>query len=318
MKVISVKHALLAAALLAGSGLYAVHGAVPKTYPKGELGRMVKLGEKIANETETNPLTKEYVGNNLQCRSCHLRGSDGKPGTAPGLATWIGTATAFPSYSGREKTVQSLQDRSNNCFMRSMNGKRLPNETEASMALAAYITWLSTGMKIEMSPKRPVTPLWSDKYASGQKTFKKIQSKATHANYVNGQKLYDSKCAMCHGRDGEGMGAFPPLWGKDAKGHWLSYNTGAGMSKLNKAPVWIQSNMPLGQGGTLSDQEAADITLYIDAQPHAAFDLQKRLPPQAEMGIYNSNVMQETHDVRSNFKAMGLNVDTIRGDHAIK
>jgi thiosulfate dehydrogenase len=317
MKPMLFKQAFLTAALLLAGTAQAANEA-PKTYPEGELGRMVKLGEAIANETDTHPLTKDYVNNKLQCKSCHLKGSDGKPGTWPGLATWIGTATVFPAYSGREKTIQSLQDRSNNCFMRSMNGIRLPDGSEASLALAAYITWLSTGMPIQMSAKRPVTPLMSEQYAAGQKKFAALQKKATHANYENGKQLFDTKCAMCHGRSGAGMGAFPPLWGKDAKGKWLSYNTGAGMSKLNKAPIWIQMNMPLGQGGTLSDREAADIALYIDAQPRASFDLQKRLPPKAEMGIYNSNVMQEHHNVRSNFKAFGLDVDAIRGDHVIK
>lgn len=51
---------------------------VPQTYPDGELGRMVKLGEAIMNETNTHPLTKDLVGNNLQCKSCHLPGKDGK------------------------------------------------------------------------------------------------------------------------------------------------------------------------------------------------------------------------------------------------
>jgi thiosulfate dehydrogenase len=317
MKQMHVKHAILTAALLFTGVAYAADAA-PKNYPEGELGRMVKLGEAIANETDTHPQTKAYVDNKLQCKSCHLKGSDGKPGTGLGISTWIGTATVFPAYSGREKTIQTLQDRSNNCFMRSMNGKRLPVDSEASLALAAYITWLSTGMPIQQDAKRPCSPLTSDKWAAAQKKFAAIQKKATHVNYTNGQKLFEQKCAMCHGKNGAGMGTFPPLWGKDAQGKWLSYNTGAGMSKLNKGPAWVQSNMPLGQGGTLNDQEAADIMLYVDAQPRADFSLKAGLPPKAEMGIYNSKVPKEHHSVRSNFKAFGLDIDTIRGDHVIK
>jgi len=322
MKMRKIGQSLAATALL---GLYSVQllaadtpTAAPKAYPKGEVGRMVKLGEAIMNETDTHPLTKDYVGNKLKCKNCHLQGSDGKPGTAPGIATWIGTATAFPAYSKREKSVQTLQDRSNNCFMRSMNGKRIPVDSEASVAMATYITWLSTGMPIKQNTKMPCSPLNSDRWMSGAKHFAKIQKQATHANYVNGHKLYDAKCASCHGKNGEGVGTFPPLWGKDKSGQWLSYNTGAGMSKLNKGSAWVKSNMPLGQGGTLSDQESADIMLYVNAQPRASFDLQKRLPPKCEMGIYNSKVLKEKHSVRSNFKQFGLNVDKIRGDHKIK
>ncbi len=322
MKVNTLRYSMAALALvsLAGANLFAadIPTAAPKAYPDGEVGRMVKLGEAIMNETDTHPLTKDFVGNKLKCKSCHLQGSDGKPGTAPGIATWIGTATSFPAYSKREKSVQTLQDRSNNCFMRSMNGKRPIIDSEASVAMATYITWLSTSMPIKQNTKMPCSPMNSDRWMGGAKHFGKMQKKATHANYLNGQKLYDAKCASCHGQDGAGIGTFPPLWGKDKAGKWLSYNTGAGMSKLNKGAAWVQSNMPLGQGGTLKDQEAADIMLYVNAQPHANFDLQKRLLPKEEMGYYNSKVLKEKHSVRSNFKAFGLDIDTIRGDHKIK
>ncbi len=289
----------------------------PKAYPEGEVGRMVKLGEAIMNQTDTHPLTKDLVGDKLQCKSCHLKGADGKPGTGKGIGTFIGTAAAFPAYSKREKTVQTLQDRINNCFMRSMNGKRPVIDTEASIAMAAYITWLSQGVPMKMDTKRPCSPYNSGRWAKNAKKFAKIQKKATHANYLNGKKLFEAKCASCHGKDGAGMGTFPPLWGKGKDGKWLSYNTGAGMSKLNKGAAWVQSNMPLGQGGTLSDQEAADIMLYVDAQPRADFDLAKGLLPKCEMGYYNSKVLKEHHSVRSNFKQFGLDIDKIRGDKVI-
>ena len=289
----------------------------PKAYPEGEVGRMVKLGEAIMNETDTHPLTKKLVGNKLQCKSCHLKGTDGKPGSGKGIGTFIGTAAAFPAYSKREKTVQTLQDRINNCFMRSMNGKRPIIDTEASIAMATYITWLSEGIPMKMDTKRPCSPYNSERWAKNQKRFAAIQRKATHENYLNGKKLFEAKCASCHGTDGAGTGTFPPLWGKSKDGKWLSYNTGAGMSKLNKGAAWVQSNMPLGQGGTLSDQEAADIMLYVDAQPRADFDLAKGLLPKCEMGYYNSKVLKEHHSVRSNFKAFGLDIDKIRGDKVI-
>lgn len=294
-------------------------GSAPKEYPGGEIGKLVKLGEDIMNNTDTHPLTKELVGNKLQCKNCHLPGADGKPGTGDGISSWIGTATAFPAWSKREKTVQTLQDRSNNCFMRSMNGKRPIIDSEASMAIAAYITWLSEGMTMKMNEKGPWSPHNTKLYPKNVKKFKAIQKKATHANYVAGEKIYIQKCSSCHGANGEGMtGAFPPLWGKDSKGDWLSYNTGAGMSKLDKAAAWVQSNMPLGQGGSLSDQETADVVLYMNAQARADFDLKKGLLPKEEMGYYNSKVLEEKHTVRSNFKALGLDIDEIRGDKKIK
>jgi thiosulfate dehydrogenase len=293
-------------------------GSAPKKYPDGELGRMVKLGEAIMMDTSNHPLTKDFVGNKLSCVSCHLKGPDGKPGTVDTIGSFMGTATAFPAYSNREKTVQTLQDRINNCFMRSMNGKRPIVDTEASIAMATYVTWLSEGMPMHMDPKRPVNPAHSAAWANNQKKFGAIQKKATHENYLQGKKIFLQKCAMCHGQNGQGVGTFPPLWGKNKKGEWLAYNTGAGMSKLNKAAPWIKENMPFGQGNTLSDQEAADVALYVDAQERAPFDLSKGLLPREKMGYYNSKVSKEKHSVRSNFAAFGLDVDKIRGDKKIK
>jgi thiosulfate dehydrogenase len=291
----------------------------PTKYPAGELGKMIKLGEDILNNTNTHPLTKDLVGNKLQCKNCHLPDQNGKPGAGKGMSTLIGTATVFPAWSKRQGTIQTLQDRINNCYMRSMNGTRPIIDTKVSMAMAAYITWLSTGLPIKMNAKATISPYNFDKYVKGKKKFAVIQKKATHQNYLAGKKLFETKCASCHGINGAGVpGTFPPLWGKNTKEEWLSYNTGAGMSKLNKAAVWVESNMPLGQGGTLSNQEAADVVLYIDAQPRAAFTLKDHLFPRAKMGYYNTKVTTEHDSVRSNFKAFGLNIDTIRGDRVIQ
>lgn len=286
------------------------------TMPKGEVGRMVKLGQAIAMDTANHPLTKEIVGNTLACKSCHLQNnSNGFAGTGKGLATFVGTATVFPAYSAREQKLQTLEDRSNNCFMRSLSGKRLENGSEASLALSTYITWLSTGMPMKMEEKRPVTPLKSEFYASGQKKFAKLIKNSSHENYLNGQKLFDAKCASCHQKNGSGMSStFPALWGYDKHGKELAFNAGAGMADPKKSAVWIQDNMPQYQENTLSDQEASDIALYVDAQPRGSFDVTKGVE---DLKHYNSKVKQEIDTVRSRFKSYDLNIDKIRGDKII-
>ena len=277
----------------------------PKGYPPGELGRIVKLGEEIINKTNTHPMTKDFVGNKLQCKSCHLQGGKTKV-----LGTFIGTAQSFPAYSKREKTVQTLQNRINNCFMRSMNGTRPIIDTEPSIAMATYITWLSNGLPIKMNPKKPVgayyTKIWPMK-----KTFAPMIKKATHANYKNGKKLYKTKCASCHAINGQGIAAFPPVWGSN------SFNTGAGLSKPIKMAAWMKYNMPFGNAN-LTNKEVVDITLYVVAQPRDDFNLKSRLLAPAKMGYYNSKVQNEKHSVRSNFSALGLDIDKIRGDKVIK
>ncbi len=277
----------------------------PQTYPKGELGKMVKLGEDIIMHTNTHPLTKDLVGDDLTCNSCHFDG-----GKTKNLGTFIGTAAAFPAYSPREKTVQTLQDRINNCFMRSMNGKRPIIDTKASVAMAAYITWLSEGVPIKMNPKKPVNNFYSKQWIN-KKTIPLIK-KATHENYLHGKALYAEKCADCHGVNGMGDEDNPPVWGDN------SYNCGAGLAHPHKMATWLKANMPLDDE-TLTLQEAVDIAIYVDAQPHPSFDLQDHLLPREKMGYYNSIVLKEKHSVRSNFaKPFKLNIDEIRGDKLIK
>lgn len=278
----------------------------PTVYPEGELGRMVRLGEEIIFNTNTHELTRDLVGNDLKCSNCHLQGGKGKS-----LGTFIGTATAFPAYSAREKTVQTLQDRINNCFMRSMNGKRPIIDTEASIAMTTYVSWLSSGLPIQMNAVKPVNPYYS-KIWWGKKWVVPMLKAVTHDNYLNGKKLYQEKCASCHQADGQGLAAanFPPVWGD------RSYNTGAGLSKPEKLPTYLLYNMPLGNTN-LTRQEAVDIAVYVDAQPRPSFDLQQQLQPAEKMGYYNSKVLEEKHTVRSNFAKWGLDIDEIRGDTLI-
>lgn len=54
----------------------------------------------------------------------------------------------------------------------------------------------------------------------------------------------------------------PPLWGKD------SFNVGAGMARMFTAAAFVKHNMPLGQGGTLTAQEAVDVAAFFN--PSAA------------------------------------------------
>jgi thiosulfate dehydrogenase len=88
----------------------------------------------------------------------------------------------------------------------------------------------------------------------------------TFQDYDRGAKAYAQHCSSCHGADGagqklaDGQTMFPPLWGP------RSFNWGAGMASINNAAEFIKANMPLGLGGSLSDQEAWDIATYMDSQ----------------------------------------------------
>ncbi|MHB8166527.1 MAG: c-type cytochrome [Sulfuricella sp.] len=218
---------------------------VPTQLPPGELGKIVALGRDIVNNTSTHPMSRKYVGNSLNCTSCHLDG-----GTNPKALSFLGVAT----YTSREKQTITLEDRSLNCFMRSMNGIRPPNGSEVSVAIAAYITWLSEGYPIKMSLKGP----------SGPNSQPALKINPATADAARGKALYASTCAMCHGSDGAGVGKFPPVWGPK------SYNSGAGLANNLKLATFIKNAMPLGNPN-LSDKDALDIAAYINAQPRPKF-----------------------------------------------
>ncbi len=228
---------------------------VPTELPPGELGKFVALGRDIVNNTTTNPLSKPYTGNALNCTSCHLSGGTDLKGLS-----FLGTAAVYPTYTSREKKVISLEDRSLNCFMRSMNGIRPANGSEVSTAIAAYITWLSEGYPIKMSLKGP----------HGPNAIPALKLDPAKGSVERGKSLYDGKCAACHGVDGEGVGKFPPVWG--AK----SYNHGAGLANPVQLATFLKNAMPLGNAN-LTEQEALDIAVYVDSKPRPKFVLEEHL-----------------------------------------
>lgn len=254
----------------------------PTEYPAGELGYMVKLGKELIEKTDTHPLTSAYVGNSLQCSSCHLDG-----GRSANLAsTFIGTAASFPAYNKRDKGIVTLQDRINSCFMRSMNGIRPPANSEASLAMTAYITWLSEGFPIKMMADKAVAEI--------NRPFPNMALKNDYtADTANGEVLYDEKCANCHGSDGLGGTSEQPVWGD------FSYNKGSGMATNFKHASWIQCNMPPGGEFTLKNQQALDIAAYINSHDRPDFIEADHLPYQDEMVVYHYGATEEVQQRRA-------------------
>jgi thiosulfate dehydrogenase len=100
------------------------------------------------------------------------------------------------------------------------------------------------------------------KFKRGEKIDTPQKPDPTH-----GQAIYTAQCASCHGGEGQGTKnpqggyVFPPVWGKD------SFNVGAGMARLYTAAAFVKHNMPLGQGGTLSAQDAVDVAADFTQKP---------------------------------------------------
>lgn len=49
------------------------------------------------------------------------------------------------------------------------------------------------------------------------------------------------------------------------------FNIGAGMARLDTAAAFVKTKMPLGQGHTLSDEDAYDVAAYFTRQPRPDF-----------------------------------------------
>lgn len=223
-------------------------GQPPDAYPPGKLGEVVRLGEQVVLRTAEHPLSKDFVGNQLNCTSCHLNG-----GRDPKAATFLGVASAYPAWAPREQKVITLEDRILNCFIRSQNGNRPPNGGELSVALAAYISWLSEGYEIKLNAEKSLGPNRLEMLDLGDDV----------ANVERGQRIYDSRCADCHLEDGSG-GDGPPVWGPQ------SYNSGAGMAKVDKLASWLKVAMPPDETD-LTEDEAIDIAAYLNSRPRPEF-----------------------------------------------
>jgi len=181
-----------------------------------------------------------YAGNKLSCTNCHLQGGT----VAGGLP--LNVAGLYPRWRSKNGVRNGIGLRIRECFLYSHNAVMPPADAPEVMAVAAYINYLSEGEVIGKPPQGWGVPTLPE---TGQ-----------DANPATGEVVYKRACASCHGAEGGGIGKTPPLWGPE------SYNAGAGMNNVQKAAGFIWANMPLGQGRTLSHQEALDVAAFLNLQ----------------------------------------------------
>ena len=192
--------------------------------------------------------TRDSLPNNvrasLTCGNCHV--GDGTQREAMPL---VGSYARFPQYRARSGRVDVLEDRINDCFERSMNGKALDRSGRDMHDIIAYLAFLSLGMPVGVEMEGQGMP----------------RMNPLPGDTVRGRQVYASSCVVCHGADGAGTVAAPPLWGPK------SYNIGAGMARVNTAAAFIHKVMPRDKPGTLSPQQAFDVAAYINSRPRPDF-----------------------------------------------
>ncbi|RKS53738.1 thiosulfate dehydrogenase [Gillisia mitskevichiae] len=241
------------------------------------------LGTKVADTS------MHYIGNNLACANCHLQA-----GTQAGSASWVGVAERFPQFGGRSNKMGTLEDRINGCMERSMNGKKLPKDSQQMKAIVSYMNWLGEGLPEEKK-----------KEFAG---YVPIDLPEAAVDLNHGKAVYTKQCTVCHGENGQGVRLadnkagyqYPPLWGED------SYNDGAGMHRVITSAEFIKSNMPFGQATwdnpVLTDQEAFDVAGYINSfsRPHKAntekdYPDKKLKPVSTPYGPYADDFSADQH-----------------------
>jgi len=206
---------------------------------------MIRFGRDVF--TDTQRYAKPYVGNALNCVNCHLEAGR-QANAAPLWAAYV----AYPAFMTKNRQVDTFEHRLEMCFRFSMNGRMPPADSAVVVGLVSYAYWLATG-----------APVGAHLAGRG---YPPVAEPPLPPDAKRGAGVYRDHCAACHGVAGQGTrsGArytFPPLWGTAA------YNAGAGMHRVPTAAAFIKANMPLGQGETLTDQQAWDVAAYVNAQP---------------------------------------------------
>jgi thiosulfate dehydrogenase len=218
----------------------------PQALPSGQVGDSIRYGRAIVMDTQH--LMKGYVRARLDCAACHVDG-----GTKARGGSFVGTYAFFPQWNKRARRVITLHDRLAECFLYSMNGRPPGFASKEMVALVAYIAWLSRGTPVLSTP------------APGGRFIEPLPSASP--DVARGSALYAQKCALCHQANGAGMvGAFPPLWGAD------SFNDGAGMAHIDRMTGFVMHNMPQNAPGSLSLQDAYDVSGYVLTHARPKFE----------------------------------------------
>ncbi len=202
----------------------------------------VRRGRALIHATRDS--LPRNVGNALTCANCHMA-----DGTVADAMPLVGVYARFPQYRARGARVDLIENRINDCFERSMNGHALDWDSPEMRDMVAYLAFLSRGF-----------PVGVEMEGQGVPSLPPMKGDTTR-----GRSVFLTTCIACHGSDGQGTAAAPPLWGPQ------SYNIGAGMARVNTAARYIHKLMPRDRPGTLTPQQAYDVAAYINSRPRPDF-----------------------------------------------
>jgi len=290
----NLKTLIIAVTLIAGVIITAftlntemANDADPAVAVTAEYGQyIVRNTAMVLGNGQSDP-DRQYSGTNMACASCHL-----DSGQSPGMLNLLQASSKYPRFSGRDGGIGDLRDRINGCMQRSMNGDPLPRNSIEMLAMETYINNLGEQFLAMGNTRRQ------------QQEPELFEEPKRRASVENGKEIYEDRCQVCHGRNGEGLKAskniaegylFPPLWGED------SYNNGAGMTRILTASRFIKARMPLGEPD-LSNDQAYDVAAYVNSHERpiksnlaADFPELERKPVDSPYLPYADPFPQEQH-----------------------
>ena len=260
-----------------------------KTIPNDDAGRRISYGRELIVNTAhyLGPNgTVSKMSNGMNCQNCHL-----DAGTRLFGNNFSAVASTYPKYRPRYGSIESIEKRVNDCLERSLNGLALDSTSYEMRAFVAYLEWVGKDVKKGVTPN-----------GSGGRPLPYLDRVT---NPENGKLIYDQKCALCHGSQGQGLlkgdsssWLNPPLWGE------RSYNVGAGLYRLSRFAEFVKSNMPFGSvidTPQLSDEEAWDLAAYVNSMPRPGMNLDKdwpdisKKPPDYPFGPFTDSFSTEQH-----------------------
>jgi len=234
-----------------------------KELDDSKLAKDIRWGFKLFTNTPTE--APQFTPGKISCSNCHLNA-----GQRERALPIVGIAGMFPEYNRRSGRLYSLNDRVIDCFMRSQNATGAvdvdpPTATSKEvLALSAYITWLARGYPVGKNPE------WRGKNAIAAEK----QIPVAKLDPKKGEALFMERCINCHGKDGQGVAIGEkkagPLWGPD------SWNDGAGAARIYTLAGIIRYMMPYTAPGTLTDEEAQQIAMFINSQPRPSFPFKEK------------------------------------------
>ena len=151
------------------------------------------------------------------------------------------------------------------CYINSSNGYKPNVADDVIRDVTAYSRFLSAALGLKIG--NHYTEQGIDEIAASA-TLKRGD------DYIRGAHLYREKCAQCHGAQGlgtevAGAAVYPAVAGPNS----YSMQSRMDFAMVNSvSPGFICRNMPLGNEGSLENQDCRDIAYYLSTLPRPAGD----------------------------------------------